>query len=82
MPRYYFNVRDGRIIHDNEGVELSDLAAARQMAIESSGEILKDGAGPAMWSGQPWHMWVTDAPDGGGKTFFTLTFSASDETQR
>jgi len=23
-------------------------------------------------------MWVTDAPDGGGKIFFTLRFSAMD----
>lgn len=78
MPRYYFNVHDGRTILDDEGVELADLTAARQMAILNSGEILKNGAGPAMWTGVPWRMWVTDAPGGGGKTFFTLKFSAAE----
>ena len=78
MPQYYYNIRDGRTILDNEGVELPDLAAAREMAILNSGEILKNGAGPAMWAGEPWRMWVTDAPNGGGKTLFTLTFSATE----
>ena len=78
MPRYYYNIHDGRTILDDDGVDLPDLAAARDMAILNSGEILKNGAGPAMWAGEPWRLWVTDAPNGGGKTLFTLTFSATD----
>jgi len=76
MPRYYFH--DDRTMLDDEGVDLPDLAAARAMAIVNSGEILRDGVGPAVWSGRPWHLWVTDAPNGGGRTFFTLTFSAAE----
>lgn len=76
MPRYYYHVHDGRTTLDDEGVELADLKAAREMAILNSGEILKNGAGPAMWAGEPWRMWVTDGPGGGGKTLFTLKFSA------
>jgi hypothetical protein len=30
----------------------------------------------ALWNGTPWRMWVTDQPNGEGKTFFTLRFSA------
>jgi hypothetical protein len=78
MPRYYFHTRDSRTMLDDEGVELPGLKAAREAALVNSGEILKNGAGPGMWSGTPWRMWVTDAPNGGGKTFFTLTFSATE----
>ena len=78
MTRYYFNVHDSRTTIDNEGVELPSVDAARKVAIETSGEILKNGAGPAMWSGEHWRMWVTDAPGGGGKTLFTLTFAATE----
>jgi hypothetical protein len=76
VSRYYFNVKDGKTILDDEGTELPSLEAARKAAIEHSGEILKDGAGDSLWTGQPWRLWVTDAPAGGGKTLFTLKFSA------
>jgi hypothetical protein len=78
MPRYYFNINDGRMILDEEGTELPSLAAAREEAIRNSGEILRNGAGPALWAGEPWRMWVTDEPAGGGKILFTLKFSAED----
>src|SRR3954451_18074040 len=78
MTRYYFNLKDGHTTIDNEGIDLPSLAEARKMAIVNSGEILKDGASEALWGGTPWQMWVTDAPDGGGQTFFTLRFSATD----
>lgn len=78
MPLFYFNVRDGRTMLDDVGTELPNLAAAREQAIRTSGEILRDGASPAMWAGQPWSMWVTDAPTGGGNTLFTLNFSATE----
>ena len=67
MSRYYFNVRDGRTMFDDDGIELPTLAAARDQAIEYSGDLLKDGAAASLWTGEPWCMWVTDAPGGGGK---------------
>ena len=78
MPRYYFNVQDGHIALDDEGQELPNLAEARQLAIVHSGEILRDGATDALWAGEPWRMWITDAPGGAGQTLFTLKFSAAD----
>ena len=60
MPRYFFHVKDGRTFIDTEGVELSNLAAARALAVTASGEALRNGAGPAVWDGTPWEMWVTD----------------------
>lgn len=78
MPRYFYHVHDGRHVLDDQGIELPDLMSARQMAIVHSGEILKDGTANPLWSGEPWRMWVTDAPNGGGRTLFTLRFEATE----
>lgn len=77
MPRYYFNVKDGVTLLDDEGHEVDDLAAARREALVSAGEMLANSDGH-FWTGEPWCMWVTDQPNGDGKTLFTLQFSASD----
>ncbi len=77
MPRYYFNIEDGRLSPDGEGTELVDLAKARSEALRMSGEILREG-GEGFWSGSPWKLWVTDEPNGAGTTLFTLRFSAVD----
>jgi hypothetical protein len=36
MPRYYFHLYNDVVTTDDEGVELSDLAAAREHAIEEA----------------------------------------------
>lgn len=36
MARFYFNVRNDLVVDDEEGVELDDLHAARELAIESA----------------------------------------------
>jgi hypothetical protein len=78
MRRYFFNVHDGSTILDEEGTEFASLAAARKAAIVLSGEILKDGAAGTVSAGEPWRTWVTDAPNGGGQTLFSLRFSGAD----
>jgi hypothetical protein len=60
------------------GSEHPDLQAARQEALVTSSETLRDGGGPYLWRGQPWRLWATDQPGGVGKTFFTLRFSATE----
>jgi hypothetical protein len=43
MPRYYFNIYDhGRLIVDEEGTDLPDVAAARKEAEEGARELLAD----------------------------------------
>ena len=42
MPRYYFNVADGRSFRDPEGVELAGPEAAREEAVRVLGELLRD----------------------------------------
>jgi hypothetical protein len=76
MQRYYFHLNDGHESLDDLGSEFPDIQAARREAVKYSGEVLRDGAGGSLWQGEPWKCWVTDQPDGKGKTFFTLNFSA------
>ena len=43
MPKFHFNIRDHRgLIPDIEGMELPDIAAARQEAEEGAREILAE----------------------------------------
>lgn len=42
MPRYYFDVLDGRLFTDEEGTEFPDLAAARTEALRSLPEMATD----------------------------------------
>jgi hypothetical protein len=77
MSRYYFNVKDGETILDNEGIELPGMEAVREEALATSLEILRGMHGLAdHWSREPWRLWVTDQPSGAGKTVLTLEFSA------
>lgn len=76
MPRYYFNLKDGKTTLDREGTDLADLDAAHKAAVTLSGEVLREGASRSLWSGSPWELWVTDEPGGLGQTLFTLFFSA------
>ncbi len=75
MPRYFFNVHDGRDYPDDEGTELPDLATVRAEALRSSGEMLRDSKGAGFWSGDDWTMNVTDEA---GKTVLTLRFSGTE----
>ena len=74
MPRFYFHVEDDHVEIDQIGTELPDLEAARDEAVGSAGEILRNGAAKALWSGKPWRMWVTLSPFAVEKTLFVLRF--------
>ena len=73
MPRFYFHVRDGREFIDDEGLELPGLDEAREQAVISAGEAIRD-LGKRFWnSGEEWHMEVSDEI---GETVCSLTFSS------
>ena len=74
--RYYFNVRDGKAMLDEEGMECDGMVEVKQEALQSSVELLRSPRGEHFWAGEPWLLWVTDQPNGGGNTFLTLTFSS------
>jgi hypothetical protein len=74
--RYYFNVKDGSTMLDEEGMELDNMDAVQKEAVQSSADLLRGRHGTHFWTGEPWLLWVTDQPNGGGNTVLTLTFSA------
>ena len=74
--RYYFNVQDGATLLDDEGLEFTDINEVRTEALQSAVDFIKDIRGGNFWSGEPWRLWVTDQPEGGGNTLLTLIFSA------
>jgi hypothetical protein len=75
MPRYFFQVIDGREIIDKVGTVLLGLSEARAQAIRTAGAILRD-EGDEFWSGTEWQMNVTDAR---GQPVLKLRFSADAE---
>jgi hypothetical protein len=74
VPRYFFDVKDGKDIPDTQGIELAGVAEARNQAIASAGEMIRSD-GNTVWNGSDWRMDVTDEA---GDRLFTLRFSAND----
>jgi hypothetical protein len=74
VPRYFFNVKDGKDLPDHDGTELASIAEARNQAIVSAGEMIRADR-ETVWNGSDWRMDVTDEV---GDRLFTLRFSADD----
>lgn len=72
MPRYFFHIIDGRDAPDETGTELEGPAEARLQALNTTGQLLREG-GDEFWSGHEWRMHVTDDR---GEELFVLCFSA------
>jgi hypothetical protein len=71
MPRFFFNIRDGREIPDKGGTVLPDADAARRSAVVAMGEAIKDYSHD-FWGHPEWEMHVVDE---GGGTVCRLRFS-------
>ena len=76
MNRYFFHLIDGQFLVDEVGTELPDMAAVRAMAVQASGEMLRD-LGRDAWTGSEWQMHVTDEAK---HTVLKIRFSAEDCT--
>jgi hypothetical protein len=74
MPRYFFNVHDGKDLPDDRGVELADRDEAHRQAIVTAGEMLRE-TDRKFLAGDVWEMHVTDEA---GATVCRLRFSAED----
>jgi hypothetical protein len=70
MPRYFFHIEDGSIVHDDEGTELKDLAVAKCEAVKLAGQMICDAAGD-FWDKEEWKLTATDED---GLTLFFLQF--------
>jgi hypothetical protein len=51
MPRYYFSLRNGRRFDDVDGLELPNIAAAREEASGFAGDLMKMEPGRSDWRG-------------------------------
>ena len=76
MPRYFFHVQDGHDLPDREGVELPSPAEAREQAIATAGEMIRQ-SGIVLSDGSVWTMRVVEE---NGREVFTLRFSADDHS--
>jgi hypothetical protein len=74
--RYFFHVKDGKQLLDQNGVELADMDSVKKEAVSAAAELLSAIHGADFWTGEPWKLWVTDKPKGAGKTLLTLRFTA------
>jgi hypothetical protein len=72
MPRYFFNVRDGRNIQDEIGSDLDGIEAARVEAVETAGALIRQ-LGASFWDDPD--QWTMEVTDDGGQVLFTLRFS-------
>jgi hypothetical protein len=75
VPAYFFHTDGHEEELDDQGTELSGIAEVRDQAIAMIAGMLNNGEGISLWTGSAMKLWVTDGPDGTGKTFFTLTVS-------
>jgi hypothetical protein len=75
MPRYFFNIVDGRFLVDHEGTELSGLDEMRVQAIDTAGAMLREAGRSTSGKGPEWQMHVTDEAH---KTVLKLCFSVEE----
>jgi hypothetical protein len=57
VPRFFFYIRDGYDVVDDEGTELPGLDEAPRQVITGAGEMLRD-KGREFWGGTEWVMEV------------------------
>jgi hypothetical protein len=72
MPRYFFDIVDGKDFPDLQGSEFADLFAARMEAVRYSAEVLREMP-ERFWNNEKWTMTVSDADR---IPLFTLKFLA------
>jgi hypothetical protein len=74
--RYYFNIKDGTTMLDEEGMEFDNLEMLKKEALLVAPDMIKAIQHDNFWNGESWTLWVTDHPKGAGNTVLTLTFSS------
>ena len=62
MPRYFFHTHNGETVLDHRGLEFPNFRAARDEAIRTCGEMLRQ-IPSAINNGDPFQLWVTDQPE-------------------
>ncbi len=72
MPLYYFHITNGvRAFRDYEGVELSDLKAARTYALADARDVMQRDRS----SSENWSRWTFEITNENGAYALTVPFS-------
>ena len=80
--RYYFHVKDGQTILDEDGAEFSSVELVKNNVIRTSGEMLRGLSHDLnFWSGEPWKLWATDGPNATGETIVEVQFTGTLRTK-
>lgn len=74
MPRFFFNIYDGKSLPDEEGTVLPSWEVARLEAITVAGRVIADDA-KRLGLGEDWRMEVTDED---GLVLFKLDFHVAE----
>ena len=69
---FYFHIQNGAATLDLDGFDLTDIEAARSEAVALVAGMLRDGKACDLLNNYPLRVWVTDQPNGEGKTLFAL----------
>jgi hypothetical protein len=69
MNLYYFHIRNGHF--EDVGSRLADIGAAKPEAMKVAKELIGTTSS-SPWATAPWRLWVTEGPNGEGKTLLTL----------
>ena len=77
MPLHYFHVSNSQTILDQDGTDLADLTSIRKEAVRNARDLLNLGQTDNLWDGKPWKVWVTDKPNGAGRTVATIEVSGA-----
>ncbi|MFD1951273.1 DUF6894 family protein [Sphingomonas arantia] len=60
MPQYFFHTQTASRETDEDGLDLTGPVQARQQAIQTCGQMMRD-APESFWGSRPWNVTVTDA---------------------
>jgi uncharacterized protein DUF6894 len=79
MPRYHFDIPDGKPLVDEHGTELANIDIAKAEAIRLAGEVFRHAKPDDIWALTTWKLVVNDHPSPGlGQTYFSLVLFAKD----
>jgi hypothetical protein len=76
MPMYFFHLYDHDAIYDSEGIDLLNVAAAREHASGVARELTRNSSG---FLDHAWSGWTISVQDQNGLELFTLPMSAFDD---
>jgi hypothetical protein len=70
VPRYFFHVYDDVVAHDEEGIELPNIAAARLNALVGARSLISEQVKHGYFEQSHW----VDVVDEQGEAVLTVTF--------